>query len=150
MDVGERFGALSPGGQNFAVAHYDASTNSARLLLVPVAGGQPREVLQLPQGESLFRPFTWMPDSRALIIEKNTGSNWELWRVPVDGGQLRKLDIDPIIWREGVTNEGSIVLQGDSGFSISPDGHSIALMTGKTVTEIWALENFLPPLTARK
>jgi len=36
------------------------------------------------------------------------------------------------------------------GFSLSSDGRSLAFVMGKTVTEVWALENFLPAPSAKK
>lgn len=152
-DVGEKLGTLSPDGQYFAVARADPSTNAASLLLVPVAGGQPRELIRVTQPEALFRPVggAWTPNSSALVIQKYTGSRWELWLVPVTGGRPRKLDIDPNIWREGIANGGSgAVQQGDAGISLSPDGRRIALVMGKTASEVWALENFLPAPSAKR
>jgi hypothetical protein len=60
------------------------------------------------------------------------------------GGQPRKLYIDPNIWLNGTARAGQ------QGFSLSPDGRSIAFQMGKNVTEIWALENFLPKSSAKK
>jgi Tol biopolymer transport system component len=142
-DAGVRNGSLSPDGQYFAVARTDPSTKTARLLLVPVAGDQPRELLRLTQLESLAPVNVWTPDSSAVIITKDTGSRIELWLVPVAGGPPRKLDIDPDIWSGG----SSELL---AGFSLSPDGRSIAFQMGKTTSEVWALENFLPAPSAKK
>lgn len=137
-------------------ARADRSTNVATLLLLPVAGGRPRQILRLTPSEALFRPGAWTPDSSALIIQKHTGSRWELWLVPVAGGSTRKLDIDPSIWRDGISNGGisvtqqggvgSVLQQGDGAFSLSADGRRVALVIGKEVAEVWALENFLPAL----
>lgn len=122
---------------------------------MPTAGGQPRELLRLTHPEALFRPSSggWTSDSSALIIQKYTGSKWELWLVPVTTGRPRKLDIDPELWRAGISNSSNatpLVLQGDAGFSLSPDGRSIALMMGKTTAEVWALENLVPAQSARR
>jgi hypothetical protein len=119
-------------------------------LIVPIAGGQPREVLRLPPSEALFNPAAWTPDSGALIIQKNTGSRWELWRIPLAGAAPRKLDIDASLWRDGGPSWGDIVQQGDTGFSLSPDGHNVALTVGKNTSELWVLENFLPKVSAGK
>ena len=59
----------------------------------------------------------------------------------------RKLDIDPNIWLEGSARPGEAT--GDQGFIRSPDGRSIAFLTGKSVLEVWALANFLPPSATR-
>jgi Tol biopolymer transport system component len=136
-------GTLSPDGKYFAIAGVDVSDQAAYLLLAPVAGGPPREILRLSPSEALFSPATWTPDSGSLIIQKNTGSRWELWRIPIAGGQSRKLDIDPGMWREEAAGLGPVI-QGDAGFTLSPDGRRVALTIGKNVSEVWAIENFLP------
>ncbi len=154
-DTGEVFGALSPDGEYIAVARANRASNTASLLLVPTAGGQPRELLRLTHPEALFRPSSggWTSGSSALIIQKYTGSRWELWLVPVTTGPPRKLDIDPELWRAGISNSNNatpLVLQGDTGFSLSPDGRSIALVMGKTTAEVWALENVLAAQSAKR
>lgn len=140
---GLTFTQLSPDGQYvLGVSRFDASTQTGSILLVPVAGGQPRELLA--QREGFGRPFQWTPDSSAVIITKNPFSrSRELWLVPATGGAPRKLDIDPGVWMEDMTGGG------DMGFSVSPDGRSIAFQTGKSGAEVWALENFLPLKTSR-
>lgn len=138
---------LSPDGQYvFRVSRFDPSTQSASLLLVPVAGGQPRELFRVTTSEGFMPgPFEWTPDSRAVLAIKNVGSRRELWLVPVAGGPHRKLDIDPNIWMAESTGGR------DRGFSLSPDGRSIAFQMGKSASEVWALENFLPaPSTAAR
>jgi hypothetical protein len=67
-----------------------------------------------------------------------------LWLAPVIGGRPRKLDIDPDIWLTGS------VATGEQGFSLSPEGRSIAFQMGRTAAEVWALENFLPSGPARR
>ena len=146
---------LSPDGRYILVGSastFDPSTQTASFLLVPVAGGQPRELLAQREGFGV-RPFQWTPDSSAVIITKNPfsrSSQWvwnlgrELWLVPVTGGGPRKLDIDPGVWMEDATGGG------DSGFSVSPDGRSVAFQMGKTGAEVWALENFLPAPKAKR
>jgi Tol biopolymer transport system component len=138
-------GILSPDGQYFSVASTNASTKVSSLQLIPVAGGQPREFLRLTQPEALGGRQTWTPDSRAVMFDKNTGSHMELWLAPISGGQPRKLDIDPDVWLKG-----SVPQTGQLGFTLSPDGRNIAVYTGTTVSEVWALENFLPATVTKK
>ncbi len=143
---GLRFTQLSPDGQYvFGGSRFDPSTQTASFLLVPVAGGQPRELLAPREGFGLLGAFQWTPDSRAVIATKNPLSRGrELWLVPVTGGGPRKLDIDPDVWMEDATGGG------DRGFSVSPDGRSIAFPMGRTGAEVWALENFLPARAAKR
>jgi Tol biopolymer transport system component len=137
-------GTLSPDGKYFAVARMDPSTKTAGLLLVPVAGDQPRELLRLMPPEGFGWGHVWTPDSAAVIFDKNTGTRRELWLVSIAGDKPRKLDIDPDIWLKGSG------VKGQQGFSLSPDGRSIAFQMGKAVNEVWALENFLPAPAAKK
>ncbi len=141
---GLRLAQLSPDGRYvFGIAGFDPSTQSASLLVVPVAGGPPRELFRVSATVGFTPgPFAWTPDSSAMLAIKNIGSSRELWLVPVAGGAQRKLDIDPDIWLEGRTGGR------DSGFSLSPDGRSIAFQTGRAAAEVWALENFLPSTSA--
>jgi len=134
---------LSPDGRYVFGTDFDPSTQSAGLVVVPVAGGQPRELFRITVPEGFMPgPFQWTPNSRAVLAIKNIGSRRELWLVPVAGGPHRKLDIDPDIWMAGSSGGG------DSGFSPSPDGRSIAFQTGRSAAEVWALENFLPSTSA--
>jgi hypothetical protein len=66
-----------------------------------------------------------------------------LWLVPIDGTAPRRLDIDAAVF----TKDGGGL---DSGFSLSRDGRQIAFLSGKSVAEVWALENFLPASTTAK
>jgi Tol biopolymer transport system component len=150
-ETGERLGGLSPDGQYLLLARADARGNTVSLLLVPVAGGPLREVLRLKAPDAVVHPNanSWTPDSTAFIMQKYTGSRWELWLVPIDGRPARKLDIDPGAWRPETPTGGSLVL-ADQGIGLSHDGRRIALVLGKTAEEIWALENFLPAASTKR
>lgn len=151
QEDGIRLGVLSPDGQYLAISRANESTRTASLVLVPVGGGQPREIFRTTPPERVFFGGAWTRDGSAFIIQKHTGSQWELWMVPVIGGGLpRRLAIDPMKWREGTGDGGALVQTGDSGFALSPDGRSIAMMVGRTGSEVWALENFLPRETAKR
>jgi hypothetical protein len=137
-------GMLSPDGKYFAPNILNLSTKTASLLLVPMDGGQPRELLRLTQPEVFGNCCAWTPDSSAVLLVKETASHRELWLIPVTVGRPRKLDIDPEIWLNG-----SVKPENET-FSLSPDGHRIAFQMGKVVNEVWALENFLPAPKAKK
>jgi len=117
------------------------------LLLVPVAGGEPRALLRLKDPDIWGRMGTtaWTPDSNAILKVKRTESGTELLLIPIDGTPVRKLDVDPDIWTRGAEEPGP-----DQGFSLSPDGRKIAFLMGKSAAEVWALENFLPAQSARR
>ena len=137
-------GNLSPDGKYFIGTRTDTSAKTSSLLLVPVAEGQPRELLRLTQPESIALFGSWTPDG-SVIFTKDTGSRKEVWLVPVTGGRPRKLDIDPAIWWDGSEDRPSEV-----SFRVSPDGRRISFLMGRSVREVWALENFLPAPGTKK
>ena len=139
---------LSPDGRYLAVqTGAFALTMERTLLLVPVAGGEPRELLRLKDPDQWGRMGTtsWTPDGKAILKVKRTASGTELLLIPIDGTPVRKLDINPEVWTRGADEAGP-----DQGFSLSPDGRKIAFLMGKSAAEVWALENFLPAQSARR
>jgi Tol biopolymer transport system component len=121
---------------------YQAGEASGRqdLLVMPMAGGVPRSVLQVSAPERLVNRFGWTSDGRALVAAKQvdrTGRR-ELWMADASGGQPRKLDIDVANW--------SI----EDGFDVDRAGRQVAFVAaaGQPGLEIRALENFLPTPTA--
>jgi Tol biopolymer transport system component len=140
---------LSPDGKWICTGSVDRATNSRVLLLIPAAGGMPRTLMATPSTvpeTELTNPklgtglgfVAWGPSMQwVLAIRGNpsTPQTNELWRVPLDGGAPRKLEVE-----------------GGAGIpvspSIAPDGSHFAATIAETTTahisEIWALENFLP------
>ncbi len=121
----------------------DSHGKMSAVLLIPVAGGEPRELFGVARPERLvsYAGMSWAPDSQALIVMKVFG-DWgketkkELWLVPINGDKVRKLDIDISAWN----------LDGGHGIRLHPDGSQIAFFAGNQSEEIQSLENFLPLL----
>jgi Tol biopolymer transport system component len=132
-----RVPTVSPDGRHI-VTHFEEPSASV-VLLIPLAAGEPRELLRTSQQNRIGMFLTWTPDSSAIIVNKALdakGEQREYWLVPIAGGQSRKLD--------GVTPIGNFPL------AIHPDGRQIAFLAGERKAEVWALENFLPSLNANK
>jgi Tol biopolymer transport system component len=128
---------ISPDGQYMAIAQRDG-----HLRIRPVAAGRAeplRELIHLNAPEQFDTNIraVWTPDSKGVLVIKETGKRHELWLVPLTGAP-RKLDIDPDMWIDGA------IAPGSADFSLSPDGRYIAFQIGKSTDEVWALENFLP------
>jgi Tol biopolymer transport system component len=139
--------ALSPDGRFLALVGLAFDSESSRLLqILPTDGGEPRELLRLAEAEKwgAHRTVAWTPDSRAVIVIKNTRARNELWLAPVDGSTPRRLDIDADSFTRDADGGR------DQGFSLSPDGRQIAFLSGKSAAEVWALENFMPPPNAAR
>lgn len=125
---------ISPDGGSIAAV--EGATKTRTLFIVPIAGGDPRELWKVEEPENIdgFR-LAWTPDSRQMLMIKNVNGRQELWQVAVSGNQPRKLDIDVDNWR----------IPG-GGFALHPDGRRVAFVAaaGKLGPEVWMLENILP------
>jgi Tol biopolymer transport system component len=124
-DVATRFTTLSPDGRLVAYAKGGA------LKVLPATGGATRELVT---GEGYITAVAWMPDGQHLLFQRSGTAGLQLWRIPAIGGEPRKLDVD---------------LPAMVHLRVHPDGRQIAfgaqVKEGRK-NEIWALENFIPPL----
>jgi Tol biopolymer transport system component len=122
--------ALSPDGQQLAFSAQDGGTQSWVLKALPVAGGEPRELLRIKDPERITT-IAWMPDGRHLLFGKGD----EMWRIPVAGGEPQRL---------------GLAMDRLRGLSVHPDGRRIAFTSGAPEIEVWVMENLLPaPQTAK-
>jgi Tol biopolymer transport system component len=130
--------APSPDGKLLAFATFEKYKEETIgvLMVLPVEGGEPREVVKITDGGCMA--LAWAPDSREIIYGKSlyasSGSQRiapgsELWKVSVEGGEPQKL------WKMA----GSIV-----GVRLHPDGQRLAFTSQTSWAEIWVMENFLP------
>jgi hypothetical protein len=126
--------AASPDGRWLAFFRTGKVANAGVLVVLPVRGGQPRELaMRVHVGKADQEQLTdivpmWTPDGRALLVERLRGATREFLLVPVDGSAPRKADIP---------------LTG-FGHRLSPDGRQLAYVVGAGRMEVWVLENFLP------
>jgi Tol biopolymer transport system component len=135
--------ALSPDGR--WLSFENSGWGGARSLrIMPASGGEAREVwnfgktkLGMPAGN-----HTWTPDGRYIVFSTPEPSDmriWDLWRIPVEGGKPEKIGLQKT-W--GITH-----------ITIRPDGRRIAFASrggASTDSELWVLENFLPPVGTSK
>ena len=132
---GLRYPGVSPDGRYVAGTSLDPSGKSSSLLLIPIDGGEPRELLRVTAPQSFWPMVAWMPDGRGVVVRKmlseSENASQELWLVPVGGGQPRQLEID--------TRNLNV-----SPISVHPDGRQVAYLGGEQKKEVWVLENFLP------
>jgi len=122
---------LSPDGQQLAFVVFDSASGSKTLKVMPAAGGGTRDVLrdaQLP----LPAAIAWAATSQDLLVvrQPNAKAASELWLVPARGGEPRKLEF-------AASNVRQIALH--------PDGRRLAFTSGWDRSEVWVMENFLPP-----
>jgi len=132
--------AVSPNGQRLAFVWTDGKVGITALMVIPTAGGEPRELLRAQEPEMISAP-AWMPDSRHIIYARSTAGQkpkFELWRISADGGEPQNL---------GLTMEARLPY----GLSVHPDGKHITFTAGtEPPDEIWVLENAAPALKTAK
>ena len=127
--------ALSRDGRQLAFA---ISESGAKIIKVmPAAGGEARELLRGDGSlmRSGFGTLAWAPDGLSVLFARRTSSSGtELWLVPVQGGEARKLDLAAENMRD---------------LSVHPDARHIAFTAGRDRSEVWVMENFLPANPSR-
>ena len=137
--------ALSPDGRWLAFG-LGYGVDSGVLMVMPAAGGEPRELMRSPwseQWDTFATPFTgleWAGDGRHLLFSgAGAGASAEyeseLWRISVEGGEPHKV---------------GLITQRRGTLAIHPDGRQIAFTAGETKREVWVMENLLPPLQAAR
>ncbi len=131
-------GVVSPDGRRLVIGVQEGSSQA--LLVMPAAGGEPRELLRV-DGEK-ETPFWgspwWSPDGRSIFFLKGVKGvtrQWHLWRVAADGGEPRQL--------------GLKVGRQMGGLRPHPDGRRLATTDFTVNLEVWVMENFLPKPASR-
>jgi Tol biopolymer transport system component len=83
---------VSPDGRSvvYVVTRVDRDGNrfDSDLWLVPLGGGEPR---QLTRGPKHDRHPRWSPDGRWLVFESNRGGTFQLYTLAMDGGEAQPL-----------------------------------------------------------
>ena len=125
---------VSPDGRSFAIAR-GSLPNATEVVIVAADSGEVRQVYRVPQGERVpsyvGMPFT--PDGTGILMRKRVPE--ELWFVPTDGGQARKVDAPIAGWTFGTIGSPSL----------HPDGRQLAGTKAREnpSVEVRVLESFL-------
>jgi Tol biopolymer transport system component len=131
---------ISPDGKQLAFS-FSGTASETSLMVMPTAGGFPREILRLKDPESIRSGWNgsveWIADGRQILFVKaqKDGSS-ELWQIPVEGGKPRNL---------GITNQGPI-----ADLRVHPDGKRVAFTNARLGGDVWVIENFVPKTEAKK
>ncbi len=120
---------LAPDGRQLAFFSRDQATRESLLNLMDTEERKPRLLLRTKRGDSPC-DVAWTPDGRYLLFAKCPPQKGELWRIPAEGGTAERIELKA---------------DNPRGLRPHPDGRRIAFLDGTAATEIWALENFLPP-----
>ncbi|PYV37825.1 MAG: S9 family peptidase [Acidobacteria bacterium] len=95
---------VSPNGQWIAFVQttvkLETNKKTSYLWLVPIQGGEPR---QLTQGDGSDSRPRWSPDSLSLAFISSRSGKSQIWIIPVDGGEAHQVtsiptQADGVIW----------------------------------------------------
>jgi Tol biopolymer transport system component len=105
---------ISPDGKWFAIS-------AQQVYILPSSGGEPRQITKATP--SYYH--TWSPDGKSIIMCAQRNQNFDLYRVPVDGGDEVRLTISPGY---------------DDGPDFSPDGKWIYFNSDRSGSwDIWRI-----------
>ncbi len=123
--------SLSPDGKQLALILREEK-NMRMLKVMPVKGGEPKELHRFELDGLEIVDLVWSPDGLYIYFVKMvSGFRYELWRISAEGGQAENLDL---------------TMNSFIGLNFHPDGKRITFasrMRDKITPEIWVMENFL-------
>jgi Tol biopolymer transport system component len=102
---------------------------------MPAFGGEPREVCHFEKPAVITGQPAWTPDGRHLLFPARLQDKTVLMSVPSEGGEPRSF---------------AFATEGVGEASVHPDGKHVAFAAGQAKSEVWVIENFLPPAGAQK
>jgi len=119
--------APSPDGKKLLCFVYNAEEKIARLLIIPVSGGEAKELLTIKEPE-FFRTIEWSSDGQYILLAKDEKDGTSLWKISSEGGEPQ------VIWKTD---------KKMNCIDVHPSGKQIAFHELLQVGEIWVMENFL-------
>jgi Tol biopolymer transport system component len=128
--------ALAPGGDRIAFISTDRGAQMTSLNVVSTRTGEIRRLVTARFPEDInygYDMLEWSPDGRFIYALKKpggAGAPQEIWRVAASGGHATAIGVSP---------------RNPQGLAAHPDGVRLAYSAGQMKSEIWVMENFLPP-----
>jgi len=119
---------LSPDGKRMVLGIENEAEGTSSILIMPISGGEPRELFKFQRLRGPRRVHAWTPDGKYLLFSENLKQGCVIWQISPDGGEPEKL------WQSD---------KEYSSLSIHPDGQQIVFSTFEQAVEIWVMENFL-------
>ena len=117
-----QYPTVSPDGQWIA-CWYRAEINAKwQIAIIPILGGTPTKVLNVPPTTDTFIPIRWMPDGQGISFTATRDGVWNIWNQPLDGSAPRQLTYfttDQIFW-----------------FDWSRDGKQLACSRGRVTSDV--------------
>jgi len=119
---------VSPDGKSVACWYRDESNSPWRIAVVPIEGGTPDKIFDVPPSVVSSIPVRWMPDGRALAYIDTREGTSNIWNQPLDGGSPKPITdfkSDQIFW-----------------FDWSRDGKKLACSRGAVTSDVVLISEF--------
>jgi dipeptidyl aminopeptidase/acylaminoacyl peptidase len=87
---------LSPDGTAALIQVHDSTADGGKghLWLVPVDGGEPRQLTYSPEGDKRGEGSgQWMPDGKSILFLAHRGEHTTLFRLPMAGGEAKPIEV---------------------------------------------------------
>ena len=84
-DYDADYPSVSPDGKWIACSYVSDPSDPASLAIIPIGGGPPAKVFQLPE-TAIPPPLAWTPDGRAVSFINDVNGVGNIWQQPVAGG----------------------------------------------------------------
>ncbi|HEX5080563.1 MAG TPA: DPP IV N-terminal domain-containing protein, partial [Blastocatellia bacterium] len=113
---------VSPDGQKIACWYRAEPEANWQIAIIPITGGNPEKVFDVPGNADTPIPIRWMPDGKGVTFVATRDGASNVWFLPLDGAaphQLTDFISDQIHW-----------------FDWSRDGKKLACSRGKIVNDI--------------
>ncbi len=113
---------VSPDGKWIACWYRSEAQSRWQIGILPINGGSPTNVLDVPSSADTAIPIKWMPDGQGICFLSNKDGAWNLMNKPLDNADptpLTNFSTDQIFW-----------------FDWSPDGKWIVCSRGKTASDV--------------
>jgi Tol biopolymer transport system component len=124
--------SLSPDGRWLALINQD---KKKILRVMPVSGGEPKELLRFEENRGYFASIEWTADGKYILFPRMhpTKDNpaFAMWRIAAEGGEPQELNL---------------VMAYFENLSVHPDGVHLALSSSgfmMKLPSVWVMENFL-------
>jgi hypothetical protein len=112
------------------------------LQVMPVSGGEPKELLRFEEKRSYFGSIEWTADGKYILFPRlhpaKDESAFALWRIAQDGGEPQELNL---------------LMAPFEDLSAYPDGQRLAFASpgsARKFATIGVMDNFLPPAGSSK
>jgi len=101
-----------------------------QIAVIPLSGGNPEKVFDVPLTADTSIPTRWAPDGRGISFVANRDGVSNVWYQPLDGGapkQVTNFTSDQIFW-----------------FDWSRDGKQLASSRGRSINDVVLITEYKP------